>query len=321
MQTYKIKHKQNIYDISTYLFGTIEGVFELMASNPNLSFDTELNVGDELYWDDKSIILQSIVDEMNEQGFVPCNSERHVYYKKTDKRLRFKIHIPSDSMCISFMMSGNNGVVVDWGDDSPLEEIVLQTIEKEYVHYFDNKTSSRVISLYGEFEIKFWDMSTITNGKLYPVSPVIVDEIKSTKNNISLDGLFLFKGTYKVELSDMVIQSLDCIYDMSLSDLTLTKNEYIKKSSIDDYLIYIAKNHNQRRNCHVVIDKKPSGSYEEPPKDEFGNYIITTGMQAVYVIIHEKSWNEAGPWIFDICGVRYSADNLSFDHKLTMILE
>ena len=51
MQVYKVQKNQNIYDVALYLFGSIEGIFELMANNPELSYDTELKEGDELYWD------------------------------------------------------------------------------------------------------------------------------------------------------------------------------------------------------------------------------------------------------------------------------
>ena len=48
------------------------------------------------------------------------------------------------------------------------------------------------------------------------------------------------------------------------------------------------------------MDIAPSGEYQEPPRDEHGNYVITTGMQAVYVITHEPDWNIAGAWTFKI---------------------
>ena len=49
----------------------------------------------------------------------------------------------------------------------------------------------------------------------------------------------------------------------------------------------------KRRNCKVILDTQPSGTYKEPLKDSNGNYVITTGMEAIYVITHETAWNEA----------------------------
>ena len=69
------------------------------------------------------------------------------------------------------------------------------------------------------------------------------------------------------------------------------------------------KHNNQRRNCKVILDTQPSGTYKEPLKDSNGNYVITTGMEAIYVITHETAWNEAGSWSFDINGTIYQYEN------------
>ena len=78
---------------------------------------------------------------------------------------------------------------------------------------------------------------------------------------------------------------------------------------MDAYLKYVANNINQRMYCTVVLDTLPSGVYREPSKDTNGNYIITSGMEAIYVITHEDAWNEAGPWVFNICGTIYQYEN------------
>lgn len=320
MQAYKVQKNQNIYDVALYLLGSVEGVFELMANNPGLSYETELKEGDELYWDEKAVIHQSIVDEFHATHTMPANADRNIYYKSTNAELRCYIQVPNDSMSLALHMSGDHTMIVDWGDNSPLETITLQSDMQQYVHYFDNVVSERYIRLYGDFNLKTWDISPI-NGLIMPTMPLIVDELISQANNISLQGLLLFKGTYSVALSDMSIESLAPIRDMNLRYLQLANNQYIDESCIDAYLIYLATHNNQRRNCRVVLDVQPSGVYSEPPKDEHGNYIITTGMQAIYVILHEPAWNEAGPWAFDIKGVEYTADNLTLNHSLSLIIE
>ena len=211
-------------------------------------------------------------------------------------------------------------MLVDWGDNTPLEKIELQSSLQNHTHYFDNVVADRYVRLYGDFNIKTWDMSSV-NGLLMPTMPMIVDEFISKKNNLSLQGLLLFKGTYSMVLSGMSLESLAPIQDMNLSYLELTENEYADEACIDNYLIYLATHNNQRRNCKVVLDVQPSGTYGEPPKDTYGNYVITTGMQAIYVILHEPAWNESGPWIFDVNGIEYSADNLVFNYTLSLIME
>ena len=87
-----------------------------------------------------------------------------------------------------------------------------------------------------------------------------------------------------MKLADMSLSSLAPIQDMSLSNLELRNIDYTEDTVINEYLIYIAKHNNKRRNCKVILDTQPSGTYKEPLKDSNGNYVITTGMEAIYVI-------------------------------------
>lgn len=308
MQVYKVHKNQNIFDVALSVHGSIEGLFDLLINNPELSFESVLQEGDELYWDEDFVIYDSVVSSLQDEQIVPTNGERHVYYKDVAEELRCDILIAPDTSLTSLWMAGDGTMIVDWGDNSDLETITLQPTLQKYDHFFDNSIiDKRLIRLYGDFNVKTWDMSTI-NGLIMLTKPLIVDEIISQKNNISLQGLFLCKGTYSVVMSNMEISSLAPIQDMSLSDLQLTNIEYSNDAVLNDYLIYIATHNNERRNCHVILDTVPSGIYQEPSKDDYGNYVITTGMEAIYVITHEVAWNEAGPWVFDINGNIYSAE-------------
>lgn len=308
MQIYKVKNNQNIFDVALNIYGSIEGVFNLLANNPELSFSSILKEDDELYWDEGSAIYDHIVNTMKAEHIIPVNGERHVYFKETSATLRYVICVSPDSPSITLLVSGDGSMVVDWGDNSDLENILLEPTDKAYTHFFDNVVEKREIRLYGDFNLKTWNMSTI-NGLIMPTTPLVVDEIISEKNNISLQGLFLFKGTYLVKLSNMSISSLLSIQDMSLEVLELKNIDYYNKSVINDYLIYIATHNNQRRNCKVILDIQPSGEYKEPIRDDGGNYIITTGMEAIYVITHEPAWNESGSWLFNINGTIYQYEN------------
>lgn len=306
MKTYKVKHGQNIFDVAMTLFGSIEGIFDLLAYNDDLSFDSKLNGGEELVYNEEFVINPQIVSSMQDRQLIPVNSERNVYYKPCEQPLVLMLRSELDTLYTSFMVSGDGTMYVDWGDDNDIETISLTPKEVEYRHVFD--TYGNTIKIYGTFNLKHFDMSGM-NGGMYLLRPVVVDEIRSSKNNLTLSCLFLCKGTYSVSLDGMLIDTLDGIRDMSLSDLVLRDNVYFDENMLDDYFVYIAKNHNERRACHVVIDKELSGTYKEPAKDSVGNYIIKTGMEAVYVITHEVAWNEAGPWVFDICGKVYKYEN------------
>lgn len=308
MQVYKVRNNQNIFDVAIAIYGSIEGVFDLFVNNPELSFESTLYGGQELYWDEDFIVYDTIVNSLNTEKIVPINGERHVYYKDIHEPLRCVIQVSEVDSAITLLLAGDGNMIVDWGDNSELQSVSLQPTIQNYTHYFDNVTDSRMIRLYGNFNIKTWDMSPI-NGLVLPTLPLTVDEIEMKQNKVSLQGLFLFNGTYSVKMNNITISDLSPIQNMSLSYLELKQIDYTSNNTLDAYLKYVAQHNNQRRNCTVVLDTLPSGVYREPSKDTNGNYIITSGMEAIYVITHEDAWNEAGPWVFNICGTIYQYEN------------
>lgn len=308
METYKVINNQNIFDVAIDIYGSIEGIFDLLISNPDLSFDCKLYDGQTLLWDKDFVINSSIVSSLHTDNAIPINGERNVYYKNIEADLRCVIQMGESASDISLNLSGDGEMIIDWGDNSEIQTIQLQPTLQLYQHYFDNEADVRTIRLYGDFNIKTWDMSTI-HGLVLPTQPIIVDEVIISKNIVPLHGLFLFNGIYYVKINDIPITDLSPIKNMSLSYLELKGISYSSEDVLNDYLKYLAKHNNQRRNCNVVIDTQPSGEYKEPDKDENGSYLITSGMEAIYVITHEAAWNESGPWIFNINGTIYQYNN------------
>ena len=308
MKVYKVKSNQNIFDIAIALYGSIEGTFDLLVNNSWLSFDSVLKQGQELYWNEDFVVFKNIVETLDADGVVPVNGERHVYYKDTSSDLRCVIEISPDYDMFELCMSGDGEMVVDWGDNSDLETIILTPNINKYTHYFNNSVNNRDIRLYGKFSIRTWDMSTIS-GLVLPTQPLVVDEVETKENKLSLQGLFLFSGTYSVKIDGATIGDLSPIKDMSLSTLELVNIDYDTEDVLNSYLKYIVSHHNKRRNCVVTLNTIPSGVYQEPNRGDDGNYIITSGMEAVYVITHEEAWNESGAWVFNICGKTYQYEN------------
>lgn len=308
METYKVINNQNIFDVAIDIYGSIEGIFDLLISNPDLSFDSKLYDGQTLLWDKDFVINSSIVSSLHTDNAIPINGERNVYYKNIEADLKCVIQMGESASDISLNLSGDGEMIIDWGDNSEIQTIQLQPTLQLYQHYFDNEADVRTIRLYGDFNIKTWDMSTI-HGLVLPTQPIIVDEVIISKNIVPLHGLFLFNGIYYVKINDIPITDLSPIKNMSLSYLELKGISYSSEDVLNDYLKYLAKHNNQRRNCNVVIDTQPSGEYKEPDKDENGSYLITSGMEAIYVITHEATWNESGPWIFNINGTIYQYNN------------
>lgn len=283
MAKYKIKPGQNIFDVAIHLYGSIEGLFDLLISNTWFTMNTELIPGMELEYHDYYMINEGIVNEINNNQSIPSNGSRHVYFKEPQYELRAICHIASDSISSNFSISGDGTMQIDWGDNSDLESVNLSSNIVTLSHYFDNTVEQRRIKIYGDFNLMTFDSSKI-NGDIFPVNPIVVDEYISRSNRNSLKGLFLFNGTVVVDLQGSSISDLSPIYDMSLQELNLKHVGFTNEDILDNYLSYIVSDYGTRRNCTVYLSEEPS----------------EVGMNAILQIINEPDWNDAGAWKFII---------------------
>lgn len=291
MAIHKVTANQNIWDVAIQRCGTIEGVFDLLISNPKLNMTTDLTPGMELEYHDNFVLKKDIVSRLQGDSKIPGNGERNVYYKHTDKPLVFICKVPSDLHSLDFSISGDGEMIVDWGDNTLLETIQLTHTSSRVMHYFDNTVDERRVRIYGEFNILTLD-TTKLQGDLFTIRPVTVDEFISKSNNNSLKGLFLFEGTVKVDLSGMVISDLSPIVNMSLQELNLLDVHFNSIDVLDAYLVDIVERYGNRRNCTVHLSAEPT----------------EIGMAAIRTIISEPEWNEAGKWKFIINGVEYTQE-------------
>lgn len=291
MAKYKVKGGQNLFDIALHLYGTIEGLFDLLISNPSISMNEDLQAGMELEYHDTFIINPGIVNQFNEQNIVPINGERDVYFKVIDAPLKIYIKVPSELDSFMFSISGEGDILIDWGDNSKVEVVSLSHTQRLVEHYFDNKVDTRRIRIYGNFDVMCLD-TTHMEGEMYLTQPLVVDEYISRSNDNSLDGLFLFKDTYAVDLQRMLIKDLSPIYDMKLSQLNLTGVKFQSVDVLDDYLENLVSNHQNRRACEVWLDTQPT----------------ERGMQAIETIINEPQWNTPEAWVFHINDTIYTAE-------------
>lgn len=289
MAIHKVTANQNIWDVALQLYGTIEGVFDLLISNPALTMTTDLVPGMELEYHDYFVINEGIVSSLKSNNLVPGNGQRHVYYKHTTEPLVFICGVPADQEFMDFSVSGDGTMVIDWGDNTELEYVKLSHTTRRLQHYFDNTVDERRARIYGNFNILSLNASLL-KGDLFTVRPVIVDEFISRANGNSLKGLFLFNGTVKIDLQTMVISDLSPIYDMSLQELNLRQVKFTDVSVLDNYLVHIAENYGNRRDCTVYLDTEPT----------------EVGMNAIQTIINEPAWNQAGKWKFIINDVVYT---------------
>ncbi len=290
MATYTVKPNQNIFDVAIMLHGSVEGLFDLLISNEWLNMTTELKAGMNLEYHEFYKTNEGIVSEIADQGYLAANGERHVYHKSTELPLVFVFAIAdNDTERMWFSVSAESGsMLVDWGDNSDMEEITLSTTATRVEHWFNDKVEKRRVKVYGNFELNTFDAEGIP-GTIYTMRTVTVDEFSNRKNKYPLDGLLLFEGTYSVDLRYAKVRDLTPIGDMSLQMLDLRGAE-IGSDAVDDYLTYIVDNYGSRRDCTVLLTTEPSA----------------IGMAAIQTIIGEQSWNQSGHWVFNINGTIYT---------------
>lgn len=123
--------------------------------------------------------------------------------------------------------------------------------------------------------------------------PLVVDEFECQANNKHLQGLFLFKDTYSVNLANMTISDLSPIYDMSLQELNLSGAIYPNPDILLRYFQHIRDNYGQRRACKVYLDNKPSKEI----------------LQIIDDILLEPEWNTPQKWEFYFGQEKYEINN------------
>lgn len=283
MATYKVKTNQNLFDVAMQLYGSIEGLFDLLISNSWLNMSTDLKTGMELEYHDYFVVNDDIQAEIQSKDYLPANSERHVYLKHPAEELVFICQIDPSEYSTSFVASGSGTMVIDWGDNSDMERVELDVNEQTILHYFNSKVEERKIKVYGDFKLMYFD-TTKLGGSLLLVKPLIVDEYVCHSTVPILDGLFLFDGTVSVDLSNTKIHDLLPIADMSLQILDLRNVVFTSTEVLYIYLQYLVDNYGNRRNCTVYLSTEPSEK----------------GMEAIETILGEDAWNEAGNWKFYI---------------------
>lgn len=283
MATYKVTTNQNLFDVALLLYGSIEGLFDLLISNEWLNMETDLLPGMEIEYHDYFVVNDGIKSAMSDKNLIPANRERHVYLKHPAEDLVFLCDVDAEADSVSFVVSGSGKMLIDWGDNTDLDTVQLTVTQQTVEHYFDNVTEKRRIKVYGDYQIIKFDTSKL-GGALMLMRPMIVDEYASHANSYPLQGLFLFDGTVSVDLSGCGIDNLLPIADMSLQILDLRNVTFADISVLDDYLQYIVENYGSRRNCTVYLSSEPTEK----------------GMTAIETILGEDAWNEAGNWVFNI---------------------
>lgn len=307
MGKYTVKQGQSIYDIALYIYGSTEGITDILMSNPEMSLDTNLKSGDVINYTDDYIINQDIKAFMSSLDNHPANGERGIKFEKPVESMFAEIRCDKNRTASSFSASGSGELVVDWGDGSSLDRILLSDKIMSFSHYFKSKNGEkRRVRLYGNVSFNCLSLNSVGVEEMYFTVPINIEEFRLENAVAKLSFAPLMQNTYNIELSGITTSDLTPIVDCKKAMNINLIGANIKTQVIDDYLKCLVKNYSDRRNCAIMMSVSPSGVYREPLRDENLEYIITSGMEAVWVIVNEPSWNEGGRWIFTINNTTYT---------------
>ena len=308
MGKYRVIAGQNLYDIALHIYGSIEGIVDLMMCNTDLSLDTTLKVGDELIYSDDFIINADVVAYNEMHGIVPSNGEHHVYPKVFTKPLAVAFSLPTQTLSVQCSVSGVGSLEIDWGDNSNTEVVTLSDKPQLLKHIFDNKVRKRRrIRWFTDAYFKQVNWSGLQPTSVVILRPLPIEELTIKDATLTLDSLQMVTGIYSLNLSGLTSGNLKPLVESrKLMTLNLT-DARIKPTVLDEWLIAMVERYGNRRNCELTLTAVPTGTYQEPARNaDTGKYIITSGMEAIWVITHEESWNEGGKWRFIINDKEYS---------------
>lgn len=223
---YIVKSGQNIYDVALTLYGSIEGIFDLLVSNTTaingcpLSMTTKLEAGQVLNYNEEFMLNKDIVgwlkdngiDVKNDEGdFTFCDSLnfiiRHLYSYHPElytnitedmtvndqveawkklSRPRIVVKQLGDYSCIRTMLYPGSHMMIDWGDCSTMQ-IIEGEVDEELEHQYSDKGEHKII-LYGDFACLYLDFNDL-NGIHYCVDNINVDNLYEAHNNPVLNKL------------------------------------------------------------------------------------------------------------------------------------
>lgn len=298
MGKYTVTEGQNLYDVALHLTGSIEGIVDLLICNPALSLADTLRSGDELFYTDGFVINADVVARYRREQIVPAGGERNVYPKYPSGHRRLWFTLESAQISTSFSLSGNGSVEIDWGDNSPLEAVALSSSVRHLGHRFDNTVATpRQVRIYGDFTLQSLDLSGCGARRIRLSEPLHCERFSLCGGSCPLDFAPLLDGVFRMDLSRLSCGSLlplaECRQLMTL-DLT---DADVSRAAVDEYLLRLVTHHYGRRNCDLTLSVVPSGTYTEPVRDAVGCYVPATGLEAVWLLTHEESWNEGGAWM------------------------
>lgn len=216
MAQYKVRSGQNIYDVALTLYGSIEGIIDLLASNSQITMETTLKQGMILEYHEDFIVNHDINLWIQNKGIIVKNGEHTCHV--VDMESLVKNHIQTQHFDIYsqlqnlsaderdmywstlfmprmiirqigltakllFKLKSDKHFIVDWGDCTNPE--IIEGVSKLNIEHCYKGSGQHIITLYGDFAFDNLDLTEI-NGMYYPLNEIHADTFVS---NVKVENI------------------------------------------------------------------------------------------------------------------------------------
>lgn len=309
MGQYKAIVGQSVYDVALHIYGSLDGLSDLFIQNPELSFANKVKLGQVFNYTDDLFTDKQVITELKANSITPSNGIGKIYPKEApDTRVMDFICEPKSKVS-EIRVNGQGDLYIDWGDNSPVQTIRLSNKYREIKHVFDSPIKGvRKIKIYGTASFSSLDLSGVSLIDIRVFRPVNVTRYIHGQTKAPIEHFKLFNEVHSINLKGSRINDLTpLVYCKDLSNLDLSSLD-IKPIAVEEYLKQLVLNYGLRRGCSINISQSISGAYLEPERDSNGKYVINTGMEAVWVLVNEPEWQEAGYWKITINNKTYTTE-------------
>lgn len=236
MPIYKVKPGQTLYDVAVNIYGTVEGLFDLLITNSDKNMLSELKAGEELEYHEEYILQQAIAKQIADKNINIANGSNNTIPSAFNEIPKIILKVASTEDSISLNMNGYGVMTIDWGDLSPAKEHTFKSNREEsFTHNFENDGEEHVVRIYGDFSLQLFQLNDC-NCNVFVTKNVAVGTFISDGGNIEIPGIPLFD-----ELTDIYIQgahNLDLrqILPLKWTLLDLRTSTFSADFSLADFL-------------------------------------------------------------------------------------
>lgn len=221
MALYKVRSGQNIYDVALALYGSVEGVFDLLVRNPWLTMETVLSYGMEIDYNAERAVRSDIRGWIERNSLIVKNGE-HVYSRldienfaeRHIKELHPDIHASLDTLSadektmfwerlctprmivqqqgqlsnITVRLKSGTHLFIEWGDYTAPQ--IVEGEEERIAEHCYKSHGTHTVTLYGDFECGLLDLTEVA-GIYYPLGNIIADTFRSELQIEELNKLII----------------------------------------------------------------------------------------------------------------------------------